>query len=894
MVDRGGAERAGSRTDRTGGSSEEYEALVDSLGDGVYRLDADDRFATVNDAIVELTGYSRDELLGEHVSILFESRDVDRLERELLSTRETGDDVTVELILERADGDRLACEWRCSPLVTDGEYEGTVGTVREREEIHDDHLPAVWETYESIASAIDEADVGVFVLDDEFDVAWIDESIEEYFGLDRTEVIGRNKRTLIEETIRDRVAEPETFSERVLSTYDDNTYVEQFECRITSGDDRETRWLEHRSTPIESGRYAGGRLELYYDITDRKESERAHRESELRFQSLVDAIDEYAIFMLDPDGYVVSWNDGARRIKGYESTEILGEHFSTFYTETDRADGVPDQNLSQAQASGTVEDEGWRVRADGSTFWANVSITAIRENGELQGYAKITRDMTDRRAREQQLQRERDLNEQLLETSSVGIAVVTPDGSIGRANERMTDLLGLSADGDDTTSSATRRTIVDEDDGPDSVANRLADRVFETGESLSNREVKVRQPDGRETWLSITATPVTDERDEPERVVVTATDVTDLKESAERHRRQLEEREKELDAVRLATTLLETNERSVDTLIREFVTSLPEFFRYPDRTGARVVVGDHEQATDDYDPRIRTITSRTETDNGTPIRIDVTLGEPVETESTPFLEEERELIDTLATLLTFYFERREYIDDLQAETRRLEQFAYAASHDLQEPLRMVSSYLRLIEDRYGDALDEDGREFLAFAVNGADRMREMIDGLLAYSRVKTSGEAFEPVDLNTVLEDVLSDLEVRIEEHDAEITVEDLPRVEGDASQLRQVFQNLLDNAIEYSEDAPTVHVSADRTERAWEISVRDDGIGTPADETDRIFEVFERLHGPGDHPGTGIGLALCRRIVERHGGDITVDSTPGEGSTFTITLPPPTDSGGD
>ncbi|MFC4437771.1 MULTISPECIES: PAS domain-containing sensor histidine kinase [Natrialbaceae] len=867
-----------------------YQTLVNTVDDGIFQLDAEGRFVAVNDGVLETTGYARDELLGEHVSIVVDEENAEKLAHEVRRRLETDADgnTTFDLSIETADGDAVPCELRFSLLETDGEFEGTVGVLRDvddRGRGHDD-FTSIWETYKSISSVIDEADVGVFILDERFDVAWIDETAEEYFGVDRTDVIGRDKRTVIEETIRDRLADPDEFVETLSATYDDNTYIERFECRITPGPDRAERWLEHRSKPIESGQYAGGRVELYYDITDRKESKRAHQESEQRFQSLVDAVEEYAIFMLDPEGRIVSWNEGAERIKGYEATEILGEHFSVFYTDDDRANGVPERNLGQARERGSVEDEGWRVRSDGSQFWANVTITAIRDEGELQGYAKVTRDMTDRRAREQQLQRERDLTEQILETSPVGIKVVNPDGSISRANERMSELLGVSP-ADALEYTADQRNVFDANGNLLSVEERPAARAFETGEPLYDREILLDPPDQQQTWLSINATPITAEGREPKQVVVTATDITELKELAERRKQELEEREQELATVQLATNLLETGDQPVDELLEEFVAELPKSFRYPARTAAHISIGDYEAATDAYELFERQITARTSTANGTPITIDVGFIElPPENETELFIDEERELIDTVATLVKFHFERQEYIDELQAETRRLEQFAYAASHDLQEPLRMVSSYLQLLERRYEDALDDDGEEFLEYALDGAERMRAMIDGLLAYSRIKTRGDPFESVDLETVLEDVLSDLEIRIAERDAEITAEPLPRVEGDASQLRQVFQNLLDNAIEYSDDAPRVHVSTERTGTEWTVSVRDEGIGIEPDERDRIFEMFNRLHSRNEHAGTGIGLALCERIVERHGGDIWVDSEPGEGSTFSFTLP--------
>ena len=252
-----------------------------------------------------------------------------------------------------------------------------------------------------------------------------------------------------------------------------------------------------------------------------------------------------------------------------------------------------------------------------------------------------------------------------------------------------------------------------------------------------------------------------------------------------------------------------------------------------------------------------------------------------------FTDDERTFHDLMAQWIKFELERKQREQALEESNERLEEFAYAASHDLQEPLRMVTSYLQLLEQRYTDAFDEDGEEFLEFAVDGADRMREMIDGLLEYSRVETRGDPFESVELDTLLDEVREDLQIQIEEADAEITAETLPRVKGDASQLRQVFQNLLENAIQYSGDTPPrIHIDATRRGREWVISVQDNGIGIDPDEQDRVFTVFDRLHSRDEYEGTGIGLALCQRIVERHGGEIWVDSEPGEGSTFSFTLP--------
>lgn len=226
------------------------------------------------------------------------------------------------------------------------------------------------------------------------------------------------------------------------------------------------------------------------------------------------------------------------------------------------------------------------------------------------------------------------------------------------------------------------------------------------------------------------------------------------------------------------------------------------------------------------------------------------------------------------------------IERLEASNERLDRFASTAAHDLNEPLRMVTRYLELLEDRHGDDLDEEAVEFLEFAVGGADRMRTMIDDLLSYARIDTRGNAFDVVDLAETFETVRTDLAIQIEATDATVTADSVPTVYGDPSQLRQLLQNLVSNGIEYSTESPRVHVSGTDGETICELRVEDDGIGIDPAEQDRIFELFERLHPEQAGDGSGLGLSICKRIVDRHGGTITVDSTPGEGTTVTVTLP--------
>lgn len=226
-------------------------------------------------------------------------------------------------------------------------------------------------------------------------------------------------------------------------------------------------------------------------------------------------------------------------------------------------------------------------------------------------------------------------------------------------------------------------------------------------------------------------------------------------------------------------------------------------------------------------------------------------------------------------------------EDLQRSNEELKMFAYVASHDLQEPLRTISSYLQLIESRYSDKLDSDGHEFIAFAVDGAARMKELIQDVLMYSRVETQAKNFTIFSAQDAVDEVCKLLELSINEAQAIISCESLPEIKADRRLVIQLFQNLLGNAIKYRGDRkPEVHVACARENGSWHFSVKDNGIGIEPQYLEQIFVVFRRLHHRGTYSGTGIGLAICKKSVELHGGRIWVESTPGEGSTFHFTLP--------
>ena len=226
--------------------------------------------------------------------------------------------------------------------------------------------------------------------------------------------------------------------------------------------------------------------------------------------------------------------------------------------------------------------------------------------------------------------------------------------------------------------------------------------------------------------------------------------------------------------------------------------------------------------------------------------------------------------------------------ELDRSNQDLEQFAYAVSHDLQEPLRMVASYLQLLSRRYAGRLDSNADDYIAFAVDGAKRMHQMVADLLDYSRVHSLGAEHQPIDAAEALGDALHNLEGALRDKQARISVGLLPVIAADRGQLVRLFQNLIGNALKYSEEGrvPEVEISAERTGADWLFRIRDNGIGIEEAHFERIFGVFQRLHPHNRYDGTGIGLALCKRIVERHGGRIWVRSQPGDGSAFFFTLP--------
>nr|WP_254524535.1 PAS domain S-box protein [Natrinema caseinilyticum] len=847
---------------------ERYRTLVETIDDGICYLDPDGTVVAVNEALVEMTGYHRDELVGEHVSLVLAADDVARLEREISRRIEPRDDavVSVDLLARAVDGASVPLELRVNPVTDDGEFLGTIVVARVRSEPTREGIREGEQIREGTESRtrerelkrfermVETVDDGVYVTDHDGRFVFVNDAFVAMSEHSREELLGAHGSLFFGDRFVD------TDEEEWRKLVDGECDSIDFETEVT-GPNGETRTVQNRFVTLEIGTERG-RVGVTRDVTERKAYE---RELE-RYETVVETVGD-GVYLLDGNHEFTMVNSAFASMTGYDRDELVGSHAETVFGEK----YVEVANAKQAE----MEDTGSSVAvfeeelypATGDPLIVESRFTLFEFADDEQGRIGTVRDVSDRVAYERELEQ----YETIVETVDDGIYVVDEQGRFTMVNDAYAEMTGYSR----AELLGSHVSLVADDETIERA--REAEREMATGTAEGPIvEASLRTADGRSVPAEATFSMLSD--DHRERVGVVR-DISDRKareralEESERLYRTLAENfpngavglyDEELIYTAAGGELLEEFGIPTDDIVG---TSIPDLFptalfEEVERSIRAVFDGESNSFETEYQ------------------------GRNLLSQSLPVRNADDEVYAGMLVTQDIT-EREEYRRKLEASNERLEQFAYVASHDLQEPLRMVTSYLQLLETRYGDALDEDGEEFLAFAVDGAERMREMIDGLLEYSRVDTRGDPFEPVDLNDVLESVLHDLQLRIDERDARITTEDLPRIEGDASQVRQVFQNLLSNAITYSgDDPPVIDIAAEREGEAWKISVRDEGIGIDPDHADRVFEVFQRLHSHEEYPGTGIGLALCKRIVDRHGGEIWVDSESGDGTTISFTLP--------
>ena len=554
------------------------------------------------------------------------------------------------------------------------------------------------------------------------------------------------------------------------------------------------------------------------------------------------------------------------------------------------------------------------TRAHGTTYWVDWEVRPWRRDATQEAADGVLLYLTDRTGQHRAQVTRRQVEQRfdaLVDTISEGVLLMDNRGVFRDCNDAAQEILGRPTEDiigsrfDDETWNGLR-----EDGSPMPSVEFPFWQAYTERTTVPDEVMGIYPPDAPPRWIRVNAQPLFHEdEEEPYAVLVCFDDVTDakLKEEALQASRDLLSSvlSSSLDGI---TVLSAVHEQ--DTIV-DFECELvnPQAEKLLETT-AEALVGRRVG---------RVLPEQNEMGLVDAYREVVETGEPFDTEirydtgetETWFQVMAVSVDDGVAVTFRDISERKEAAQAMAAANAKLERrnralrdFAYIASHDLQEPLRKIRSFSNLVLEDYGEAVDETGHHYLERMQDAAERMSQLINDLLVYSRITTQAQPFEPVDLTSVARNVRNDLDLRIAEVDGTVEVGDLPTIEADPTQIRQLLQNLIGNGLKFHrtdtpprvevtatvEPAPTdLQQSGRLTASCTEIchlTVADNGIGFEENHTDRIFSPFKRLHGREEYEGTGMGLAICRRIVERHGGDISADSTPGEGTTFTVLLP--------
>jgi PAS domain S-box-containing protein len=615
----------------------------------------------------------------------------------------------------------------------------------------------------------------------------------------------------------------------------------------------------------------------------RRIAEEALRESEERYRLLLDGIQDYAIFMMDPRGQIVSWNAGAERIKGYRADQIIGRNFSCFFPPEDIERGRPEEVLRITAVSGRHEEQGMRVRKDGSRFLASLTFTALRDpNGNLRGFSEFSHDLSESKESGTKYRG-------LLEAAPDAMVVVNHEGKIVLLNLQAEKQFGYRRD--ELVGQKVKNII------PEGFAERLlADGLRSAEDALAQQigtgiELTGRRKNGSEFPIEIMLSPL----ESAEGILVTAAIRNiSMRKAAEKHLAQMEGRYRGL--LEAAPDAMVVVNQDGEIVLLNVQAEKQFGYRRDELVGQKVKniipEGFAERLVADA---LRSVEDALAQQIGTGIELTARRKDgsefPIELMLSPLESAEGILVTAAVRDITTRKKAEAHllqkVEELNRSNEELEQFAYIASHDLQEPLRMVASYTQLLSKRYTGKLDSDADEFISFAVDGASRMQRLIKDLLAYSRAGTKPPDLQNTSSERALEQALINLRGAVAESGALVTYDPLPVVVADEMQLIQLFQNLVGNAIKYQNSkVPRVHISATASgENKWIFSVRDNGLGINSQYFERIFGVFQRLHKREEFEGTGVGLAICKKIVERHGGAISVESKLGHGSTFFFAL---------
>jgi PAS domain S-box-containing protein len=657
---------------------------------------------------------------------------------------------------------------------------------------------------------------------------------------------------------------------------------------------------------------------------------------EERFQRLIEEVEDYAIILLDRNGIVVTWNRGAEKVKGYLPTEIIGRNFRVFYAKEDRDTQLPDRLLSLAETTGKATHEGWRVRKDGTRFWGNVTITAIHdEENEVSGYLKVTRDLTERKVAEDKLsnfieqltvkndelrQSEQRYHKMVSEVSDYVIIFLDKTGKIIDWNKGAERIKGYKAS---EIVGKSFKLFYTKEDKEKNLPELLLAQAKKQG-SVVQEGWRIRK-DGTRFWGSVAITALHDDNGDVFGFSKVTRDLTDRKIAEDRlnnvaeelkfkneELRQSEERYQRMiaEVKDYAIILLDTNgiiqnwnagAQHIKGYTPEEIVgkSFENFYQESDRKS-----GFPKQLLNEAAVQGRVI------HEGWRVRKDgtkfwgyvvITALHDDDGAIIGFSKVTRDLtakkrIDDLIKANAIELDRKN--KSLERLNEEVSSFAYVASHDLKEPLRKIQTFCSRISD------ENDISRIRAITDKicvSATRMQTLMDDLLSYSQVSNDTSLFAEIDLNRIIKSVRNDLDLLINEKHASFVVGELPLLKGVDFQWHQLFTNLFSNSLKFSKpsELPVISVTASRVaakqiplglvndlKEYHRITITDNGIGFEEENAKKIFDVFQRLHSKSEFVGTGIGLAIVKRVVENHGGIITAAGRPGVGATFDIYIP--------
>jgi PAS domain S-box-containing protein len=870
-------------------SEEHYSTLVSSLTDAVFKSKG--KIITwCNDRVEEIYGYNKDELIGKEVFFLFpEGVNRSKFAGKVAGAIKKQGYFRGTHSVKRKDGRLAYVEYTISQIQGTEPIEliSVARDITEHKRIEEE----VAKSEARYRSLFETASSGVAIIDLKGEFILVNEALCNMVGYSREEIIGRNFSDFLYPDDAPRLLE--LFMDG-LTSQDKPSAIE---FRTIHRDGR-ILWLYSSPTTLLQGNEPVGFSAIIHDITERVIVEKALQQSEEKFRNVLDNSLDMIYSMSLQTGKYEYVSPASKQVLGYSPEEFraLNQEELVSLAHPDDAEGLQ-QNIIDLITQGKTKVLAYEYRAKHKELgyrWVSDNRSVVYDERNMPvAIVGSLRDITERKQVQEALRQSEEKFRRVLENSHDMIYSLNLKSDkyeyISPASER---ILGYTPEEAMRHSlEETRATIHPED--IQKIDENVLELIASKGASASRIEYRINHKELGYRWVSDSRSIVYDDTHMPVAIVGSLRDITESRLAQdELHQREqdylmlLESTHDSMVVVDAETLkVVYGNRRSAlmfgfDPVLQDGVgTNLLDFVCPEDREKA--VKGFAEdlyqsERRQRYDVRVKTRDGREIWVSALATRIEFR-GRVAVLLSLRDVTETRKAQELL----------KQTMAELVRSNAELERFAYVASHDLQEPLRMVASYTQLLARRYKGKLDSDADEFIGYAVDGATRMQQLINALLDYSRVSTRGKPFEPTSCEETLNQAIANLQASITENSAVVTHDNLPTVLADATQMVQLFQNLIGNAIKFhSEKKPEVHVGAERNGTEWIFSVRDNGIGIDPQYFDRIFVIFNRLHSRQEYPGTGIGLTICKKIIERHKGRIWVESQPGNGATFYFTIP--------